>query len=204
MLGERYAYYNKIRHAGEGFSLIPGKNLEELMEATRSALSLATKTLNGGIAAAYNKIIDEVSNSGTAPEGWPEKVDFPDRNNPPELGPEDDAVILGWHPLRFMNLAKPVRDKGKGLDFYSDGLVKKLYFKVIGYYADPSHWVPERVGFMIASLEPEAPALDVNNKLSGLKSELELFVNSYEMFKFGRPARGAGDASTRNVIPRSE
>ena len=124
-LGERYAYYNKIRHAGEGFSLIPGKNLEELMEATRSALSLATKTLNGGIAAAYNKIIDEVSNSGTAPEGWPEKVDFPDRNNPPELGPEDDAVILGWHPLRFMNLAKPVRDKGKGLDFYSDGLVKK-------------------------------------------------------------------------------
>jgi hypothetical protein len=202
-LGPRYRYFHKIRTAKEGFNLFGGVNLEELMEATRSAINIVIKTLNAGLISAYNGLIDQVTNSGTAPENWPAKIDMPDRSNPPNVSEVQDAVILNFMPVKFLNLAKMVRDKGKGLDLYSEGIVKKLYFKVIGYYSDPSHWDPERLAYFLATLAPDAPVLDVNNRLGTLKTELELFASSYTLFKFGRSPRTAVDASTKNTLEDS-
>jgi hypothetical protein len=199
-LGPRYRYFHKIRTAKEGFSLFGGVNLEELMEATRSAINLVIKSLNAGLISAHNGLIDQVGNSGVAPENWPVKIEMPDRGNPPNVSDTQDALIINWMPIKFLNLAKMVRDKGKGLDLYSEGIVKKLYFKVIGYYCDPSHWDSERLGYFLTTLAPDAPVLDVNNRLSALKSELDLFASSYQLFKFGRPPRTAIDASTKNTL----
>ncbi len=201
-LGSSYTYFDKIRNAGQGglAGLFEDRNLEELMEATRSALSIITKTLKNGLALAYNSVVDAVANAGDAPEGWPDKIDSSDRANPPHLNPEQDALIMAFMPLKFLNLAKSVRDKGKGLDLYTEGLVKKLYFKVIGYYSDPAHWDPERLGFNLAGLPEDAALMDVNNKLSVMKSDLELFATAYQIFKFGRSPRTGADASTKNAL----
>ncbi|MCH9044541.1 MAG: hypothetical protein IIA40_00375 [SAR324 cluster bacterium] len=197
-LGERYQWYHKIRTAKkDGLKLFQDASLEEQMEATRAALSLVTRTLNTALVLAYNSVIDAVSNAGAAPEDWPAMVSA-DRSDPPPLSAGQDAVIIGWMPLKFLNLAKPVRDKGKGLDFYVDGLVKKLYFKVLGYYADPGNWDPQRLGYFLGSLAPDAGLQEVQAKLGVLKSEAEILEVSLPMFKFGRAARrkeaGQGNA----------
>jgi hypothetical protein len=198
-LGKRYEWYNKIRTAKKGgLKLFSDASLEEQMEATRSALNLVSKTLNGSLGIAYNSVVDAVNNSGEAPEGWPAKMEG-DRSDPQPLTNEQDAVILGWMPLKFFNLAKPVRDKGKGLDFYSDGLIKKLYFKVIGYYTDARNWDPLRLGFFLQGLENEADLQTVQGKLGALRTEAELFSNSLQLFKFGRVARRP-DAGQKNAI----
>ncbi|HKI97748.1 MAG TPA: hypothetical protein VKB51_04665 [bacterium] len=198
-LGKRYEWYNKIRTAKKGgFKLFSDASLEEQMEATRSALNLVSKTLNGSLGTAYNGVIDAVHNSGTAPEGWPGKQEG-DRTDPPPLTEQQDAVILGWMPLKFFNLARPVRDKGKGLDFYSDGLIKKLYFKVIAYFCDPYNWDPARLGYFLTGLEPDADLSTVQGKLGSLRTEVELLSNSLQLFKFGRVARRP-EAGQKNAI----
>ena len=198
-LGKRYEWYNKIRTAKKGgFKLFSDASLEEQMEATRSALNLVSKTLNSSLGGAYNSVVDAVTNSGTAPEGWPGKLEG-DRTDPPPLTDEQDAVILAWMPLKFLNLAKPVRDKGKGLDFYSDGLIKKLYFKVIGFYTDPHNWDPTRLGYFLQGLEVDADLPTVQGKMGALRSDAEMLTNSLQMFKFGRVARRP-DAGQKNAI----
>ncbi len=198
-LGKRYEWYNKIRTAKKGgLKLFADASLEEQMEATRSALNLVSKTLNSSLGTAYNAVIDQVKNSGQAPEDWPDKLEG-DRSDPQPLTNEQDAVILGWMPLKFLNLAKPIRDKGKGLDFYSDGLIKKLYFKVVGYYTDPRNWNPERLGYALIGLDADAPLQEVQGKLGALKTETELLTNSLQMFKFGRAARRK-EAGQQNAI----
>jgi hypothetical protein len=198
-LGKRYEWYNKIRTAKKGgLKLFSDASLEEQMEATRSALNLVTKTLNGSLALAYNSVVDSVANAGAQPEGWPAKLES-DRSDPSPLTDEQDAVILSWMPLKFFNLAKPVRDKGKGLDFYSDGLIKKLYFKVIGYYTDPRSWDASRLGYFLQGLEPDAELQAVQGKLGPLRTEAELFAGSLQLFKFGRVARRP-EAGQKNAI----
>lgn len=199
-LGSRYAWYNKIRNAKKGMALFREHGLEEQMEATRSALSLVGKTLNTGLALAYNSVVDSVVNRGAAPEGWPEKIDAGDRSAPPALTEEQDALIIAWMPLKFLNLAKAVRDKGKGLDYYVDGLVKKLTFKVVGYYCEPSHWDSRRLAYFLQGLDEDTGLQEVQSRLSALKSEVDLFTGTYQLFRFGR-ARGANrDPQQKNTL----
>lgn len=199
-LGPRYQWYNKIRNAKtEGLALFREKGLEEQMEATRSALSLVTKTVNNGLLLSYNSVVDGVKNSGTAPEDWLEKVDTGDRSDPPKLNDVQDALIIAWNPLKFLNLMKAVRDKGKGLDFYADGLIKKLTFKIVGFYTEPSNWDASRLGYFLATLDKEANLQDVQSRLGMLKTELDIFVSSYQMFKFGR-VRGKQDPGNKNAL----
>ena len=199
-LGERYAWYNKIRTAKKGgLKLLADPSLEEQMEATRSALNLVTRTLNTGLMNAFNATIDSVKNAGAAPEEqWPAKIEG-DRSDPPPLSNEQDALVLAWMPLKFANLAKPVRDKGKGLDFYSDGLIKKLYFKVVGFYCDPRNWNKERLGYFLLNMNPEANLQEIQGKLGVLKSEVDQLVNSLAMFRFGRNPRRK-DAGQKNTM----
>jgi len=168
------------------------------MEATRSALNLVNRTLNGSLGIAFNSVVDAVGNSGEAPEGWPAKLES-DTGEPPVLNHEQDAVILGWMPLKFFNLAKAVRDKGKGLEFYTDGLIKKLYFKTRAYYTDSRSWDPARLGYFLQGLEPDADLSVVQGRLGPLRTEAELLVGSLQLFKFGR-VTARPEAGQKNAI----
>lgn len=200
-LGQRFIWFNKIRTATKGgFELFQGKNLEQQMEATRSALNFVTKNTNGAFVLAFNTVIDSVKNSGVAPEGWPEKIEMEDRNNPPMIGPEQDAIILCFLPLQYLNVTKTIRDRGKGIDFYTDGLIKKVYFKLIGYYSNGAHWRSDWLGHMLAGLPEDAGMAEINAKLSRLKSDIESFVPTYLMFRFGRASAQTDDPANKNAL----
>lgn len=187
-LGPRYAWYNKIRTADKNaLHLLGGKHLEEQMEATRSALTLVTKTLNANLILAYNSTLTALEKADPVPENLPAKIDMENRSNPPNVSGAQDALILSYMPLRFLNLAKALRDKGQGIDHYAEGLVKKMFFKVIAFYCDPANWDVERLAYFINDLPEEADLATINTRLSPLKTELELFAGNYLMFKFGQP-----------------
>ena len=77
-LGGRYLWYKKIRNAKKGaFPFLGGQNLEEQMEATRSALSLLGRTLSAGMVVAFNATVDGLGKLEEPPEGTPEKIDMP-------------------------------------------------------------------------------------------------------------------------------
>ncbi|MDH4246760.1 MAG: hypothetical protein OEW39_02980 [Deltaproteobacteria bacterium] len=196
-LGARYTWYNKIREAKKGgFQLFKEKGLEEQMEATRSALSLISKTLHSNLLVAYNGLMDAVKNSGAAPEGWPARIEA---GTPVSLVDRHDAFLVAYSPFKFLNLAKPVRDKGKGLDYYVDGLIKKFMFKVIGYYCEPLNWKPERLAYFLQTLGPEANLQEVQGRLSGLKTDVGILCMTYQMLRFGR-LKGRQDVSVKNTL----
>ena len=199
-LGGRYLWYSKIRNAKKGsFPFLSGQNLEEQMEATRSALLLLGKTLCAGMVVAFNSTVESIGKMESPPEGTPAKIEMPDRNNPPSVSNEQDALIVCYMPLRFLNQAKMLRDKGKGIDFYTEGLVKKLYFKVVSFYSDPSHWRVERLGHFLLDLPEDASLADMNQRLAPLKTELDLLAGSLQMFKFATPPRRK-EAGTANTL----
>ncbi len=202
-LGPRYIWYKKIRTAKpSALPFLDGQNLEEQMRATRAALQMLERTLNAGLVVAFNSTLKSLDKLEEKPEGLPAAVDMPDRSKPPRLNDENDAVIITYMPLRFINLAKMARDKGKGVDFYTEGLVKKLWFKVVGFYADPRNWKTERLAYFFDGLAEDADLAAINDRLAPLKTELELFEASYLMFKFGTPPRRkeAGTANTLDEV----
>lgn len=199
-LGARYLWYKKIRNAKKGaFPFLGGQNLEEQMEATRSALSMLARTLGAGMVVAFNATADSLGKLEEPPEGMPAKIDMPDRNNPPRMTNEQDALIVSFMPLRYLTQAKMLRDKGKGIDFYTEGLVKKLYFKVLGFYGDPSNWRADRLAFFLQDLPADAPLATINERLAPLKTELELLANTLQIFKFATPPRRK-EAGTANTL----
>ncbi|MCZ6843402.1 MAG: hypothetical protein O7G32_11295 [SAR324 cluster bacterium] len=201
-LGSRYLWYRKIRTAKPNALPFMGKNLEEKMQATRSALRMLERTVNAGLVVAYKSTRDAVGKISDPPPGLPAAVEMPDRNNPPRLNDENDALIISFMPLRFLNLTKMARDKGKGIDFYTDGLIKKLVFKVLAFYADSNNWQTDRLAFFFRDFPEEVQQSDINAKLAPLKTELDLFAASYQMFKFGTPPRRkeAGTANTLDEV----
>ncbi|HUJ74984.1 MAG TPA: hypothetical protein VL359_09005, partial [bacterium] len=191
-LGPHYRWYHEVRHAKRGaFHLFSGDNIEEQMLATRSAMGSLTSALNSGLASAHNAVVDAVAKASAVPEGWPGKVEVADRNEPPALGPAQDALIICWQPLKFLTLAKVLREKGKGLPFYSDGLVKRLWFKVVAFYCDPAHWDLERLGLVVSGIPGDASLTEVSQKLAGLKLDVEILAGAMQLFHFGGARLGA-------------
>lgn len=192
-LGPHYRWYHEVRNAKKGeFHLFNGENIEEQMIATRSALGVITSSLNAGLVTAFNSVVDAAKHAEHVPAGWPSKIDMPDRNNPPGTSAAEDAFIVCYNPIKFLGLAKTLRDKGKGLPFYVDGLIKKLWFKVVGFYCDPAHWQPERLGYLVASVPAEAQLGDVQQRLSPLKSDVDQLMGTIQVFRFGGAKLGAG------------
>ncbi|HEX7926924.1 MAG TPA: hypothetical protein VF678_04975, partial [bacterium] len=196
-LGEHYRWYDKVRKAkkGEG-EFFHDASLEEQMIATRAALARVTEALQTAIVLAHNGVAEQLGRGGTMPEGWPAPVAMPDRNNPPPTGPQQDTLVIAYHPLKFINLSRAVRDKGKGLPYYTDALVKKLWMKVIGYYCEPTHWDAERVGAFVSRIPPEADLAAVQGALGPLKTEVDILINNHQPFKFGR-SRAAADPNAK-------
>lgn len=200
-LGARFLWYNKIRSAKKSeFPFFGNKNLEEQMEATRSALQMVERNVKSSLILAYNSTLDAIKNSGSELEGLPVKLEMPDRSNPPQLNEEGDALIISFAPIKFLNIAKVAREKGKGLDFYAEGLAKKFAFKVLGFYCDPANWHTERLAVTLTGLTEEATLAELNAKLAPLKTDLELFAASHQIYKFGGQSRGPKEAGTGNVM----
>jgi hypothetical protein len=197
-LGNHYQWYDKVRKAKKGDSgLFHDATMEEQMLATRAALARVTETLQTAIVLAYNNTVETVARGGHPPDGWPTPLAMPDRNNPPPTGAAQDTLVIAYHPMKFLNLARSVRDKGKGVPYYTDSLVKKLWMKVIGFYCEPSHWQPDRLGLIVGRIPPEAQLQEVQSSLGALKTEVDLLLNNHQPFKFGR-ARPSGDPNAKN------
>ena len=200
-LGPRYAWFNKIRTAQKSaFPLLGGQNLEQQMEATRSALQLLGRNFQNGLAMGVNSTLTSLKGCNYPLEGLPEKIETADRSTPPTISDEHDALIISFAPIKFLSLGKMVRDKGKGVEFYADGLIKKLYFKVVGFFCDPANWYPERQGYFLHDLPADADFATVNGRISPLKADLESFASGYQMFHFGKTPRREGEAGVANTL----
>ena len=201
-LGAHYRWYHEVRHAKRGeFHLFSGENLEEQLLATRSALGSMTAALNAGLVTAFNHVVDSGAKVEHVPAGWPAKIEMPDRNNPPATGAAEDTLTLCYSPIKFLGLAKILHDKGKGLPFYGDGLVKKLWFKVIGFYCDPAHWNAERLGFLVATVPGDAQLGDVQQRLAPVKADVDILTGVVQMFRFGGARLGAaGEKNTTEEL----
>ena len=191
-LGPHYRWYHEVRNAKRGeFHLFGGDNLEEQLLATRSALGSVTGALNAGLVTAFNAVVDAAAKGEQTPADWPGKIDMPDRNAPPATGAAEDTLVVAYAPLKFLGLAKTIHDKGKGLPFYSDGLIKKLWFKVIGFYSEPAHWDAGRLGRLVAGVPAEAQLGDVQSRLAPLKADVDQLLGTVQMFRFGGARLGA-------------
>ena len=198
-LGQRFAWYNKVRTAKKGgLRIFKDPSLEEQMEATRGALNMVTNIMNTNLMMAFNAMVDQVKSVKAEPEDWPAKIEG-DRTDAPTLTHEQDAGIISWVPLKFLNIAKPIRDKGKGVDYYVDGLIKKIYFKIIGFYADPRNWDPEKLGFFFNDLDPDASLQEVQGRLAPLKADADMFALTLFPFRFGK-ATLRPEAGQKNTI----
>lgn len=201
-LGQRFAWYNKVRTATKGgLRIFKNPSLEEQMEATRGALNMVTNVMNTNMMMAFNAMVDQVKKVKAEPEDWPLKIEG-DRVNAPTLTHEQDAGIISWVPLKYLNVVKPIREKGKGVDYYVDGLIKKTYFKTIGFFADPRNWDKEKIGFFFNGLEPDATLQEVQGRLAPLKADADMFALSLFPFRFGKATMRA-EAGQKNTIDES-
>jgi hypothetical protein len=201
-LGPHYRWYHEVRHAKRGeFHLFSGDNLEEQLLATRSALGSVTAALNAGLVLAFNHVVEAGAKAEHGAAGWPAKIEMADRNNPPLTTAAEDAVTLCYNPLKFLGLAKIVHEKGKGLPFYADGLIKKLWFKVIGFYCDPAHWNTERLGALVAGVPAEAQLGEVQQRLASVKADVDTLLGTVQVFRFGGARLGAvGEKNTTEEL----
>ncbi len=202
-LGPHYRWYHEVRNAKRGeFHLFGGENLEEQLLATRSALGSVTAALNAGLVTAFNSVVDTAAKAEHGPGEWPTKIDMPDRNAPPATSAAEDTLVVAYAPLKFLGLAKTIRDKGKGLPFYSDGLIKKLWFKVIGFYSDAARWQDGRLGHLVASVAADAQLADVQSRLAPLKADVDQLLSTVQVFRFGgaRLGPGGGEKNTTEEL----
>ncbi len=179
-LGNRMERLETIRQAGQkGVK----RSLEQDMEATRSALSMVTKVFRLGLVSAYNSTVDEFKSIKEA-----SGLVGPKLSHSPQVGPPisdvHDALLLRWAPLRFLNITNTLRSGSKGLEFYSDELVKKIYYKVIAYYCDPMVWDSKRLGRLVSNLGENPPMEVVRGTLKRLKTDIELLTHSHHTLYF--------------------
>ena len=191
-LGPRYKWYDKVRKGEHG-------SMEEHMLATRSALVGVKKALNSALIKAYNEEIEAVRASGQAPQDWPDSLEAGEGDSAPHLDDSQDARLISWMPLKFLNTAQIVRLKGKGLDFYADGLVKKMLFKVIGFYSDPRRWEAKKLGYFLHDLPVRATFAEIQRRLNPLSVEIKALTESYQLFRFSSSPHAIGSGTGESL-----
>lgn len=189
MLGGRGEYFRKIKRAGQGFKLLRERTLMEQMKATQSALTYTTKHTRRLYRLMYQASIREIrGKSNQRSLAFPELPISPTGEMPPTLGPDFDAVIIQWTPLKFLLPAKAIRTKGIATQRHSEGLISKLYFKLVAYYAVPENWDMEKLTFYIGQIKPESTYQDVAVFLEPLKKDIIQLTQEFVPFKFGSPS----------------
>ncbi len=186
MLGAKWIYYRKIKRGDKGFNVFKEKSLMEQMKATRSALRFTTKTARKLYRAAYQECVKEIKDNTDLKEGFPKLPEIIEGQDTPSLTSEFDAVIISWTPIKFLTPAELIRSKGKATQRHSEGLIAKLFFKVVGYYADPRNWENGKLTLYLRKINKQSTHQEIVAALEPLKNDLRKFSDSYELFKFGK------------------
>lgn len=199
-LGKKWVYYKKIKHAGEGMKLLRENSIMEQMKATQAALRFTSRSAKNLYRLAYKTCLNEIKTcTGLSTEHYPQIPEDVDTARPPKLGDEYDAVIIRWTPLKFLLPAKAIRDKGRATQRHSEGLIAKLYFKVVAYYAHPENWESDKLTLYLRKLEPHSTYPEVVSMLKPLKADLQKFSECYDPFLFGKASlskEGGSDEDT--------
>lgn len=199
-LGRKWVYYKKIKHAGEGIKILRENSIMEQMKATQAALRFTSRSAKNLYRLAYKTCLNEIKTcTGLSTEHYPKIPEDVDTARPPKLGDEYDAVLIRWTPIKFLLPSKSIRDKGRATQRHSEGLIAKLYFKVVAYYTHPENWESDKLTLYLRKLEPHSTYPEVVAALKPLKADLEKFANCYEPFLFGKASlskEGGSDEDT--------
>ncbi|MBU3915620.1 hypothetical protein KKA14_08790, partial [bacterium] len=186
MLGSKWIYYRKIKHGDKGMNVFKKSSMMEQMKATRSALRFTTKNAKKLYRFAYQECIKDIKNCTGLKDGFPELPEVPDGEETPSLTSEFDAVIISWTPIKFLLPVLQLRAKGLATQRHTEGLAAKLFFKVAGYYADPTNWDRYQLNLYVRKIKKNSSYQEISAALQPLKDDLTKFLDVYEPFKFGK------------------
>ncbi|MCG8335936.1 MAG: hypothetical protein MJE63_15580 [Proteobacteria bacterium] len=201
MLGPKWVYFRKIKHAGEGFKLFKEKSLMEQMKATQAALKFTSKHARKKFRTIYKETLRDIkANTNLRSEDFPPSPEYDEKNQLESLTSEHDEVLITWTPIKFFQSVKTIREKGVATQRHSEGLAAKLMFKVIGYYAAAENWDEERLTFYLRKLDRDSSYQDVAGALTPLKEDLQKFTELYEPFKFGKVSLSKDKSTDEGVF----
>ena len=201
MLGPKWIYYRKIKHAGEGFKLFREKTLMEQMKATQAALRFTSKHAKKLYRNVYKNCTKDVKiNTGFRDDSFEKLPEFVEGQPFPSLTSKHDEVIMTWAPIKFFLPAKTIREKGIATQRHSEGLVAKLFFKIAGFYAAPENWEEEKLTFYLRKLTEDSNYQDVSSALSPLREDLQKFTELNEPFKFGKASLSKDKTADEGVF----
>lgn len=188
MLGAKWAYYRKIKNDSENFDFLKEKSLMQQMKATQSALKFTSKNAAKLYEAAYRSSLKDIKAYTGLSEGFPQPTEESETTEPSDrsLENECDAVIVCWTPVKFLLPAKTLRDKGVATQRHTEALIAKLYYKVVGYYADPDNWEKEKLTLYLHGITKKSTYREITKALEPLKADLLLLAKAYQPFKFGK------------------
>lgn len=196
MLGAKWVYYRKIKHASEGFKLFREKSLMEQMKATQAALKFTSRHAKKTYRSTYRNSVNDVRKyTGLKAQSFPELIDVPVGQDPLSIDAEHDEVIISWTPIKFLIPVRTIREKGVATQPHSEGLAAKLFFKVVGYYSLPENWDKEKLTIYLRKLDQDSTFSEVTAALSPLKDDLLKLSECFVPFKFGKASLSKNKAS---------
>lgn len=185
-LGAKWIYYRKIKRGDQGLSIFREKSLMEQMKATRAALRFTTKNARKLYRMVYLESIKEIKTFTGIKTEFPELPEGESGEEPLSLNSEHDAVIISWTPIKFLLPILQLRAKGLATQRHTEGLAAKLFFKVAGYYADPTNWDRYKLNLYLRRITKGSTYQEIVSELEPLKNDLDRLVETYEPFKFGK------------------
>ncbi|MCP4750447.1 MAG: hypothetical protein GY866_06115 [Proteobacteria bacterium] len=186
ILGQKWIFYKKIRSAGKQGRFFKSKSLTDQMKATQSALRFSTKNATKLYHLAYESSVKEIKTYTGQKEGYPALPEEREDKFLPPLISKHDAVIISWTPVKFLGPTRQIREKGAASQRHTEGLITKLFFKVVGYYATPENWDPNKLTLYLKGINKDSTYQQVVQALDPLKRDLFNFSEHYELFKFGK------------------
>ena len=189
-LGKRLKFYQKIIEADDSFSFLKRRTLFEQMKATKSALLYTKRNLNKTLRSTYFSATTEVKSRLGSNVELDALPTLEDSKEVPTLSPAFDATIIEWTPLKFILVARQLRDKGRATLRHSEGLITKFLFKVAGFYAYSKNWNFDKLSFYHYKLDHNSDYQEVSETLEPLKKDIEGFLEIYKLLKFGQSEAG--------------
>ena len=207
MQGAKWVYYQKIKRAGENHSIFREKTIMELMKATQAALRFTSRSIRNLYRTAYNTCLRDITtHTGIRKNRFPKLSQAPetyDSNGPTvtsKITDTHDSIIISWTPIKFLIPAKTIREKGRATQHHTEGVVTKLFFKVVAYYATGDNWEPEKLTIYLRNLHEKSTYSDAVSALEDLKCDLSKFLESYQLFMFGKMSTSKDSVSDENVF----
>lgn len=181
--------------------LLQENSIMSQMKATQAALRFTSRSAKNLYRLIYKNCLNEIrSYTGLSTEHYPQIPDDVDTARPPKIGDAHDAVLIRWTPIKYLLPAKAIRDKGRATQRHSEGLIAKLYFKVVAYYAHSENWESDKLTLYLRKLEQNSTYPEVVSMLKPLKTDLQKFAECYEPFLFGKASLAKDGGSDEDTF----